>query len=121
MFGIGSLGIFGMSPKMQKEQQDRHEAMMERRRAAMVPWTKNLPWAKQLNIVASTWPAWSLFNVEPTLHNNVNHERDTAGKFVVSPGGTYLYCEKRLLLGARLQTMQGSRRGMEHRKQTNLL
>ena len=112
MFGdFELLSPFSLSPKMREEQEAKQKARLAARYAAMVPWTLNLSWAKQLNIQAATWPTWKLFDVEPTTCRDINLETDTAKKFAMSPGGMYMFCMRTLKQGALLETLQGSRRG----------
>lgn len=112
MFGLFSqFGPFGMSEKTRKEHQEREARLIETRWARVEPWRHDLPWKPTLTLQASSWTAWNLFGVEPTINNNVNCEHDIEKKFITSPTGKYLYCEKLLPRGALLQTLQGSRRG----------
>lgn len=108
--GLGGFG-FGVSEKTRKEQAERRDREMEERMSQAVPWTPNMPWQPKMTLTAASWPAWDLFGVKPTEHNNVNQEKEPEGKFVTSPSGQFLYCLKMLPYMSGLSTIQGSRRG----------
>jgi hypothetical protein len=108
--GLGGFG-FGVSEKTRKEQAERRDKEMEERMKAAVPWTPNMPWSPKMTLTAASWPEWSLFDVKPTKHGNINHEARPEDKFVLSPNGTFVYCAKTLPRQSGLRTLQGSRKG----------
>jgi hypothetical protein len=110
MFGLFGMN-FGVSEKTYREQQERRDREMAERMKSAVPWTPNMPWKPAMTLTAASWPAWNLFDVKPTLQNNVNHEPNPDGKFVVSRGGQFLYCLKTLPYKSGLVTLQGSKKG----------
>ncbi len=113
MFGpFFTLSEFGMSPKMRREQHERREREHEEWLKTAEPWTAKTPWRRKLALQANSWVPWSLFPVTPTDCNDVNNETEPEGKFMVSPSGAFLYCEKRLPHGAKLALLQGARRGI---------
>jgi len=59
------------------------------------PWSANMPWKRELNLKADTFPVLRFFN----------------GKTTESPSGLWLYEEKLLPKGGALVTHQGSRPG----------
>ena len=109
MLGFG-LPFFLMDPKMAKAQREREQRETAERLKQGVPWTPGLKWQPRLTITASTWPAWSLFSVEPSSCNNVNDEKDT-NKLALSPNGRFAFYRKTLQRGVRIATMCGARRG----------
>lgn len=112
MFGpFFGLSEFSMTPKMRQEQEARQKQELKERLAKAEPWTDKTPWRKTLTLTAVSWQPRSLFTVEPTKCNDVNNETKPEGKFVVSPGGRFLYCEKLLPQEAKLALLQGSRKG----------
>jgi hypothetical protein len=102
---------FGVSEKTYREQQERRDREMTERMKSAVPWVPNMSWKPAMTLTAASWPAWNLFDVKPTRQNNVNHEPDPKDKFVVSPGGQFLYCLKTLPFKSGLVTLQGSKKG----------
>lgn len=112
MFGpFFGLREFSMTPQQRREQKARDEEALRERLTKAEPWTDKTPWRRQLTLTAASWQPRSLFTVEPTLCNDVNNETERDGKFVVSPGGKFLYCEKLLPKHGLLALLQGSRKG----------
>lgn len=107
-----SLSEFSMSPKMRREQKERQEREHEEWLKTAEPWTAKTPWRRKLALQASSWTPWSLFAVKPTECNDVNNETKPEGKFMTSPSGQFLYCEKLLPRGSKLALLQGARRGV---------
>ena len=113
MFGMhGLFGLnLGMTEKMRQEQEARQARELQQRLTEAVPWTSTLAWRPRLTLQASSWPAWKLFGVQATAHNNVNREPSPEHKFAVSPNGRFMFCMKTLPAHACIATLQGSRRG----------
>lgn len=112
MFGpFFGLGEFSMTPKQRREQREQQAQALKERLLTAEPWTVKTPWRKRLTLTAASWQPRSLFTVEPTECNDVNNETKPEGKFALSPGGRFLYCEKLLPKHAKLALLQGSRRG----------
>jgi hypothetical protein len=108
----GFLGLdFLVDPKTREYQDKLRDKVMTERMATAVDWTPTIPWKKSLTLKAASWPAWNLFDVQPTLRNNANHETEPEGKFMTSPSGQFLYCLRTLPYKTGLATLQGSRRG----------
>jgi len=110
MFGMFGIPGFGMTEKMRKEQQAREERALQERLTKAEPWTAKTPWRRSLTLKADSWKPWSVFDVKPTQHHNINRET-SPDKFVLSPNGQFLYCEKILPKHAKLALLQGSRQG----------
>lgn len=112
MFGpFGTLSEFSMTPKMRREQEERRAQDLAARLAKTEPWTAKTPFRRSLTLTAASWQPPRLFEVEPTPCNDVNNETEPKGKFVMSPSGKFLYCEKLLPKATPLALHQGSRRG----------
>jgi len=111
MFGMFGIPGFGMTKKMRDEQHAREEKEKEERLLEAVPWDPKIKWTPRMTIKWNTLPKWSLFDVVPTKHGNPNFEAKPEGKFVLSPSGQFMYCEKQLNRGDKLLTLQGSKRG----------
>ncbi len=111
MFGMFGIPGFGMSPEMRAKQKAREEQETQDRLKEAVAWDPKIKWSPRMTIKWDTLPKWRLFDVKPTTHSNPNFESEPEGKFVLSPSGAFLYCEKQLRRGNMLQTLQGSRRG----------
>lgn len=112
MFGqFFGLGEFSMTPQQRREQKAREAEALRERLTKAEPWTDKTPWRRRLTLTAASWQPRSLFTVEPTLCHDVNNETEPGGKFVISPGGKFLYCEKLLPKHGKLALLQGSRRG----------
>jgi hypothetical protein len=111
MFGPFAWPGFGMTPEMEKKQREREKQRREDRCKEAVPWEPGHKWQERLTLTAASWPAWRLFEVEPTKHNDVRLEGKPEGKFETSPSGKFMYCEKRLPRAGLLRTLQGSRKG----------
>jgi hypothetical protein len=112
MFGpFFGLSEFSMTPKMRQEQAARQKRELEEALARAEPWTVKTAWKRSLTLTAASWQPTSLFPVEPTLCGDVNNETEPEGKFVTSPSGQFLYCEKILPKAHAILLFQGSRRG----------
>lgn len=112
MFGpFFGLHEFSMTPALRRDMKAKEERLLQERLLTAEPWTNKTPWKKQLTLTAASWQPRSLFPVEPTQCNDVNNETEPKGKFIVSAGGRFLYCEKLLPKHAKLALLQGSRRG----------
>ena len=111
MFGLFGWPEFGMTPEQKKKRREREKQAIEDRCKEAVPWEPGHKWTERLTLKAESWPAWRLFEVEPTVHNDVRFEPKPQGKFELSPAGKFMYCEKRLPRGARLPIFKGSRKG----------
>src|ERR1051325_7327030 len=104
MFGL--FGPFGWDPKYAAVMRERQESERQARLAkGGIPWSLNIKWEHHLTLQAKTWVSWSLFDVEPPDHHNPNYEQAPAGKFEISPSGSFMYCVKRLKRGQMIGTI----------------
>lgn len=88
MFGL----MFSFPTRAELEAQKERKI---RRIASAEPWSADMPWKRELNLKADTYPVRRFFNGERTESKN----------------GLWLYEEKTVPKGGALVTLQGRRRG----------
>ncbi len=108
--GFNPLGL-GLTTKERQRRAELREQMINERLAKAEPWTNKTPWRRHLTLTASSWTPWSLFGVTPTQCADVNNETAPEGKFITSPSGRFLYCEKILPRAGAIALAQGARQG----------
>lgn len=99
------------SPEERAFYKKRKQEEVERRLPLAVPWTPDMKWQRELNLVAASWPTWHLFDVKP---EGVQHPAWLEAREVhrvLSPDGTFLYCHQRLHRGYKLDTYYGRKKG----------
>jgi hypothetical protein len=87
------------------EQKSRIAADFKRRLGSCVPWTRNIKWQKEMNIVGASYTPLKLFpEIPPTLAEPAELRE---GEYIDSPGGSFRYAVRLHQRGRRLLTWWG--------------
>jgi len=93
-----------------RKRREKHEKEERKRRLKeCVPWDPKMAWLPELNIQAKTYKMPSLFKVEPVKHRDAN--LDKPSQQARSATGKYVYRERVLKRGDKMDTYCGSKSG----------